>query len=73
MTTNQPNSILEHDWDEELIKQFGNARCRKCGIQYEYYQRNIASLTAWTKKEIDAEPEHYNNIMKSYKECVPRH
>ena len=65
-------TILEHDWDEELIKQFGNARCRKCGMQWEYCKRNIATLTAWTKKEIDSEPEHYNELIKIYKECKPR-
>lgn len=32
MTTSQEESRL-HDWDKDEIKQFGNARCNKCGIQ----------------------------------------
>ena len=60
---------MKHTWDEEKIKQFGNDRCSKCNIQYEYYKNNLGTLASWTKKEIEQEPEHYKELVKSFEEC----
>lgn len=61
--------IQKHSWDEKIIKQFGNDRCEKCGMQYEYYQSNLATLKAWTNKEIEQEPQYYKKLVKSFEEC----
>jgi hypothetical protein len=65
--------MANHSWDEEVIKEYGNARCSKCGIQYEYAQRGIRDMGDWTKEDIEAEPDRYEQIMKTFKECKPRH
>jgi len=61
-----------HSWDEKLIEQFGNARCENCGMQYKNYKENLATLTAWTKAEIEQEPEHHKKLIKGIEECTPR-
>ena len=63
---------MKHSWDEEIIKQYGNDRCKNCGIQYEYQKRGLADLTVWTKKEIEQEPERYKELVKSFEECFGR-
>jgi len=63
---------MEHNWDLDTINTFGNDRCKNCGIQYEYYQRNLATLNSWTAKEIEEDKEHYELMLKSQKECIPR-
>ncbi len=65
--------MASHSWDEEDIKQYGNARCSKCGMQYEYYKRNLSTLNSWTEEEIKAELKHWEELIKSFQECVPRH
>ena len=63
---------MKHVWDEKLIKQFGNVRCENCGMQYENYKSNLATLAAWTKEEIEQEPEHHKELNKGIKECILR-
>jgi len=65
--------MTNHSWDEELIKQHGNDRCSKCGIQYEYYNRGLSDMESWSEEDIKLEPKRYEEIIKSYKECHPRH
>ena len=65
--------MTNHSWDENEIKRIGNSRCSKCGIQYEYYNRNLKDLNSWTEEEKKSELEHWNELIKSFQECVPRH
>lgn len=67
-----PEQILEHDWDQELIKKYGNARCKRCGIQYEYYKRNLQTLSGWSDEDREKEKEHYDKMVRQFKECKPR-
>lgn len=63
---------MKHDWDQEEIKKYGNSRCSRCGIQYEYYNRGLRDLKSWTPAEIKSEQENYDSLVQGYEECKPR-
>lgn len=61
-----------HIWDGDTIEQYGNDRCTGCGMQYLYYLNGLKSMSKWTPEEIVSEQDNYDNIIKTYKVCVPR-
>jgi len=40
-----------HSWDENEIRQYGDARCSGCSMKHSYYHEALASLRSWPKKE----------------------
>jgi hypothetical protein len=43
--------LTPHTWDDKVIQQFGDARCKVCGQKKSYYNEGLANLLQWSDKE----------------------
>lgn len=62
----------KHEWDEDILKVFGNARCRRCGMQHEYFERNLKTLRDWKDEDKVNEADHYQNCINMILVCKGR-
>jgi hypothetical protein len=66
------SDLPRHSWDDKLVKAYGNARCSRCAMQKEYFDRGLRDiLSIWTEADKRNDPEGYNKALESYA-CKPR-